>query len=528
MYKMKIITRGLSFILALFFSMLAAGSAETAENTALKATSKASPKAAPKEDPQYSGVLKIIEATGPKSPFGWPVEGIGEASVAQKPCIESLLRQHYNGRIEPWLAESWVIAPDKSSITFKIRKGVKFHDGTDFNAEAAKFNLEAMKAGKRAGTEDWKSIDVIDEYALKITFSKYTNLVLTRFAGGGGTMVSPTAFKTKGIEWARWNPVGTGPFQFVSFERDVRLKYKKFEEYWQKGKPYLDGVEYIYIKDPMTQSASMQAGEAHVLNTETGKMAADLKASGLNVITADTGTVVFIPDSNNPESPLSVKKVREAIEYAIDKEAIAKAKSYGFWVAAYQLPPPGTMAFMKNFKGRKYDPAKAKQLLSEAGYAKGFKIKIAPHFAIDRDIMVSIQNYLGKVGISVEIEVVDQGKYTDYRRKGYKNGFLCQPFGMYPNFLQTLSLYLEADALDFPTTKKPDGVDSSLKDALATVNPEFTRIEKVLKLVNDDITVIPIHTTGRASVQQKNVHNTGHLSLGLWTEWAPEQAWLSK
>ena len=136
----------------------------------------------------------------------------------------------------------------------------------------------------------------------------------------------------------------------------------------RKGKPYLDGVEYLYIKDLMTQAAAMQAGEAQVLNTETGKMAADLKAAGLNIITADTGTVVLIPDSVNADSPLSNKKVREAVEYAIDKEAIAKAKSYGFWGAAYQLPNVGTMAYIKNFQGRRYNVAKAKQLLKEAGY----------------------------------------------------------------------------------------------------------------------------------------------------------------
>ena len=111
------------------------------------------------------------------------MEGVGEASIANKPVLESLLRQHYDGRIEPWLAESWKIAPDKSSVTLTLRKGVKFHDGTDFNAEAVKFNLEAMKAGKRPGTEDWAVVDVVDNYTVKITLSKYTNVLLTRFCG---------------------------------------------------------------------------------------------------------------------------------------------------------------------------------------------------------------------------------------------------------------------------------------------------------------------------------------------------------
>ena len=533
MSKQKLTMRGFYIIMvfaaavSLFVAGFAAAAEKPAPKTATTAT-KALEKQAPKEQPQTGGVLKIIEETGPKTPFGWPVEGVGEASLANKPVVESLLRQYYDGRIEPWLAESWKIAPDKSSVTLTMRKGVKFHDGTDWNAEAAKFNLEAMKAGKRPGTEDWTSIDVVDDYTLKITLSKYTNILLTRFCGGGGGQVSPTAFKTKGIEWARWNPVGTGPFQFVSFERDVDAKYKKFDGYWQKGKPYLDGVEFVYIKDPMTQAAAMEAGEAHVLNADTGKKAADLRAAGLNVIAADAGTVVLIPDSTNADSPLANRKVREAVEYAIDKEAIVKAKSYGFWTAAYQLPNVGTMAYVKNFQGRRYNPDKAKQLLTEAGYPKGFKTRIIPHFAIDKDVMVSVQSYLSKVGITADIEIVDPGKYAEYRRKGWKNGFLCQPFGSYPNYLQTLDTYMSPDALDFPVMKKPAGLDALIKEALATINPEVPRIEKALKLIYDDVTVIPIHTTGRASIQQKNVRDTGHLTLGIWTEWTPERAWLKK
>jgi len=510
----------LGLVFSIMASMLILGLTEAAEISA--------PKAAPTLQPQYGGVLKIAEATGPTTPFGYPPDGVGEASVSGKPAIEPLLRQHYDGRIEPWLAADWKIASDKKSITFTLKKGIKFHDGTDFNAEAVKFNLEGVKAAGRPGTKDWSSIDVVDDYTLRVTLAQYSNIALTRFSGGGGAMISPTAFKTKGKAWANWNPVGTGPFQFVSFERDVTTKYKKFNDYWQKGKPYLDGVELLYIKDPMTQSAAMRAGEAHVLNTNNGKMMADLKAMGLGFITYADGTVVLIPDSTNADSPLSNKKVREAIEYAIDKEAIAKAKSYGFWVPAYQLPCPGTMAYIKNFQGRHYDPAKAKQLLTEAGYPNGFKTKIIPHFVIDRDIMVSIQAYLAKVGITVDLDFVDMGKYNDLRRKGWNNGFLCQPFGMYPNYLQTIQTYLETKALDFPTLKKPAEVDDMLNEALSTVDPEIPRVQKLIKLFSDEVTVIPISTTARGAFLQKNVHDTGYLSLGMWTEWTPDKAWMSK
>ena len=145
---------------------------------------------------------------------------------AATPSLENLMRLHVDGRFKPWLATALKVAPDMKSITLTLRKGVKFHDGTDFNAEAAKFNLDAFKGAKRSGTEAWTSVQVVDEYTVRINLSKYTNTMVDDLVGL--RMASPTAIKTKGIEWARWNPVGTGPFQFVSFERDVSTKYKKF------------------------------------------------------------------------------------------------------------------------------------------------------------------------------------------------------------------------------------------------------------------------------------------------------------
>jgi peptide/nickel transport system substrate-binding protein len=527
--------RGLSLKMVKFFSsfivmlsLICTGTSEGAEKAAPKPVAKTRPAAAAQQ--QYGGVLKLIEINGPKTPFGWPAETVGESVVASIPAIETLVRQYFDGRIEPMLATAWKIAPDRSSITFTLRKGVKFHDGTDFDAEAVKFSLESTRAAKLAGTDAWASIEVIDNYTVKVNLTEYQNTVLSRFASVTTSgIVSPTAFKTKGIEGVRWHPVGTGPFEFVAFERDVRTVFKKFPGYWQKGKPYLDGVEFLYIKDPMTQASAMQTGEAHILNAETGKMVADLRGAGLGIFANPAGVVCLVPDSSNVDSPLADKRVREAVELAIDKEAIAKAKGYGFWQAAHQLPPTGTMAHDRNFQGRKYNPQKAKQLLTQAGYSKGMKIKIYPQpWAIDRDVAIAIQGYLAKVGITAEVEFVDQGKFVEFRRRGWKNGFLLMAIGNRPNFLQLISEYFAPMSLDFPVLKKPAGEETLLQDALSTVDPEVPKIWKVLKLLYDDVTVIPVHFAVRASVFQRNVHDSGHLKLATWPFWTPEQAWLSK
>ena len=125
----------------------------------------------------------------------------------------------------------------------------------------------------------------------------------------------------------------------------------------------MDGTEIIYIVDETTQKAAMQTGEADMVSVNADKLAANLRDAGLAVERVLTQTAVLIPDSVNPDSPWSKQKVREAAEYAINREAMAKALSYGFWSATYQIPSPGLPAYNPNFTlGRKYDQGKGEAI----------------------------------------------------------------------------------------------------------------------------------------------------------------------
>ena len=131
-------------------------------------------------------------------------------------------------------------------ITLTLRRGVKFHDGTDFNAEAAKWNLDQAISTKQFGSVLIDSVDVVDPYTIRINLKQRDNTLLGMLGFSYiGMMISPTAFKTKGEDWVIANPVGTGPFRFASWQKDVKIAFRKFEGYWQKGKPYLDGIENI-------------------------------------------------------------------------------------------------------------------------------------------------------------------------------------------------------------------------------------------------------------------------------------------
>ena len=482
--------------------------------------------------PQYGGVLKIIDISEGAQALGASWEVLGIDTKLQKPVVETLLREDIKGNYHPGLATGWKIDTAKNTITLSLRKGIKFHDGTDFNAKTAKWVLDqSIKANVVKG---FLSVDVVDDYTIRINVDKYQNNFLNFLSSSyGGGMVSPTAFEKKGVEWARWNPVGTGPFKFVSYERGNKLTFTRWEGYWQKGRPYLDGIEYLFIRDPMTQQAAMRASgseKVQVLCVTSGEQAAMLKAQGFEVLTMPIGPVSLIPDSKNADSPLSKKKVREAVSYAINREAIVKARGFGFWSAANQIPSPDNLGYTKNLPLGPYDPKKAKQLLAEAGYPNGFKIKIIVMPAmVDRDAMVAVQRFLGEVGIEVELEFPDGGGYTAYRWKnGWHNAFLAQHTRMLATTNITYNFYWQEITGQWPSLKRAEGLLDKLGASLKTVTPEDAKMQELTRMMAEDIMIVPIYYIYEMYVVQPNVHDTGYCEWSASTVNTPEKTWLSK
>ncbi len=276
---------------------------------------------------QYGGVMRIIDVAEGAQPIGAPWDVRGVDSDLMKPAVESLIREDATGNYHPWLATGWKIDQAKRTITLPLRKGVKFHDGTDFNARAAKWCIDQAIEAKQV--KGFLSVDVVDDYTIRINVDSYQNNYLNLLAGASCNPVSPTAYEKKGREWAMWHPIGTSPFKFVAFERGSKVTYTRWEGYWQKGRPYLDGIEYLLIRDPMTQQAAMRTGgseRVQVLYSNSGEQAAMMRAQGFKIIAGPVGATSLIPDSNNPDSPLSKKKVREAVSYAMDRGAIVGAR----------------------------------------------------------------------------------------------------------------------------------------------------------------------------------------------------------
>ena len=389
---------------------------------------------------KYGGTLRFIQAGAPSSPIGAVWESpFGNAS--QQISFDTLLREMADGSLHPWLCDYEVNSdPANPSYTLKIKKGIKFHDGTDLDAKAVKWSIDMLKkSGLFASVGYFKEIEVIDDYTVYCPLTEWRNSNLPAMAKTQHWIVSPTAYEKNGIDWIRTHMVGTGPFVQTEYQRDVSLSGKRFDNYWVQGAPYLDAIQYLYVSDSLTQQALFKSGGAEIYDTNANaRVASELKALGYNIITQTAGAMVLLPDSGNASSPWSNLKVREAAEYAMDKEGVAKAFGYGYFRAATQAPSPEAPAYVPSITGRKFDPAKAKALLAEAGYPNGFKTKIIVQDTTDQNVTVAIQSNLKAAGIDAELQIVQAAALVGIQASGWENGALLIPFGFEGNVIPAM------------------------------------------------------------------------------------------
>lgn len=373
-----------------------------------------------KQAPKYGGVL-VINGQEAFS-LGFPPAMTGTTDGQQSSvCLETLFRFDEKGELVPLLATGWKADPKARTITITLRKGVKFHDGTDFNGKVCKWNLDKFKEGKRPELKNVAAVDVVDDYTVRLELSKFDNVILSQLAMDPGRMISQAAFEKNGQAWCEKNPVGTGPWQFVNWQREVVIKFKRYDSYWG-GKPYLDGVEWRKMGDPVADLMAYKSGVIHVMAAPEPKDAKALEKEGLcNIAVTPEGQVTALaPNSKDPKSPFTDIRVRQALAYAIDPKAVADAFGYGYWKVLNQWAPPGSFAYNPSVVGYPYNPKKAKELLAAAGYPNGFKTTI--HFynlqPINMDEMVVFQRQLKEVGIDASLDGVQRPRFSEMASLG--------------------------------------------------------------------------------------------------------------
>ena len=451
----------------------------------------------------YGGTFVQSLTVGPATPLGYPPEGAPDATSLARHSLEALLSVDRSGTLHPILATSWDVDIAALTMTFQIRQGVKFHDGADLDAHDVVLCFQAYIDLEKA--PEWESVTALDDYTVQVKVVRYTNITLT---GMGGFLVwNPDNVDTQGLDWVRANPIGTGPFKFVEYERDSRLVFERNENYWDPELPYLDGLEFIVIADETVRKLAFQRGDLHLLRA-AGIDAQELEAEGYFVNVQTGGTLVLIPDSANADSPFSDIRVREAVSYAIDREALVEGLGFGFTNPAYSLFPGWVYGKIDNVKINKYDPEKARQLLTDAGYPNGFSITIHTFTRIvPREYINAIASMLGEVGIDVTPDFPEAGKYTEYRFNGWSNGMMAHGYAAFDNANSLWSFYFTSTA--FPSFERPQALLDAIDASLAA--PEFSpeAFETTLRIIDEDTTVIPYIEEVVLTFYQSGVHDPG-------------------
>jgi peptide/nickel transport system substrate-binding protein len=484
--------------------------------------------------PQYGGTLRICNLAADGISIGYPPKLLRtQSNRIAGAAVETLLRTDTSGKPVPWLATGYKEDAQAKTITLRVRTGVKFHDGTDFNAEAVKWNLDQCWAEKNPGTEKFKTVDVVNDSTVRITLNEWDSTVVSNLTQTIGLIVSPTSSKKNGEQWAQSHPVGTGPFEFVSWEKDVRVVFKKFPGYWQKGKPYLDRIEFIIITDTVTQEMSLRAKELDLRLTLRTKGVPEFEKEGFVVLRTKPGSGAYglVPDSGNPKSPWADVRVRRAAAHAIDRETIAKTIFFGLYEASNQYGDKGHWGYNPKVIGYPYNPDKARKLLAEAGYPNGFKTKITMISDPEENKgWMAAVNYLKDVGIDAQVELVQQTKLLQITQGGKWEGLHPNSISPNPDVVVPLSTRYGGVGA-FTMMLAPDDYRAAIQKAVTA--PDFkTKVkwtQEAQRLMIDKYALqIILYSPGDFAISVPKVHGHGFSvtpNSGIWT---PEDAWIQR
>lgn len=428
--------------------------------------------------------------------------------------------------IVPALAESWTVSPDGTQYTFKLRPGVKFHDGTPFDAAAVKFNFDRFwdksspdyypkTASFVAAYAKWiKAVDVLDPMTVRITLTapNYEWLRQGLQSYGQPLMISPAAVKKYGNDGIALHPIGTGPFIFVSRTQGVRTVIKRNPDYWGH-KALLDRVVFRPLLDPATRVNALQSGEVQMISTPPWDDIANLQKAGFVLSTSDNAPDFNFIYLNMHAKPFQDARVRQAVNMAIDRVGIARDIYHGTGRAEYGMLSPGTYAYDPNFKSYPYDPAGAKKLLAEAGYPNGFSTVFdLPQYGTGELVETWVQRDLQKIGIKVQLRKFEWVTYLGLWAKGMADDVGMDEIGWGMSTPAWVGLVTEC------ANAGPNGqnsgyycnpkVDALLNQALMTKDQSKARdlYQQANRLLMNDAAYVPVVDDLQPTMLSPKVH----------------------
>jgi peptide/nickel transport system substrate-binding protein len=328
-----------------------------------------------------------------------------------------------NLNLVPDLAESWT-TPDPKTYVFKLRPNIKFHDGTACDAAAIKKNFDwildpANASARRPEITDIEQVLVDDPLTLRISLNGPFAPFLSIISDRAGYIVSPTARDKFGKDYPR-NPVGTGPFQFVEWVKDDHATFKRFDGYFEPNAPLLDQIIYRPIPDLSVALTELKTGNVDFLYSIDPKDVPDIKSTPNLAYLEGPGVGYQGLWVNTVKGPLANKALRQAVNLAVDREALLAAAYFGVGQIAQGPIPPSSWAYDASAPTVKRDLAAAKQRLAEGGQPGGFKmvLKAQSGSPLQEKISQLVQAQLADAGIQVEIQTVEFGALLKVGEQG--------------------------------------------------------------------------------------------------------------
>ena len=477
--------------------------------------------------------------------------------IAQRPVMaiyDTLIVMTEDFKFHPGLAQSWQAAPDGKSYTFKLKPGVKFHDGTPFNAAAIKATLDyTTRADARATFSVslrgvYESTEIVDDLTARIILKEPFAPLLDGLSEGYHGMISPAALQKFGKDYDR-NPVGTGPFVFQEWVANDHVTVRKNPDYnWgssaygHQGPPYLDKITFKMIPEASTRLATLETGEVHMIEEPSLQDLGQLERDKKFQITKNSypGTPAMFR-INVERPPTDELAVRQAMLYAIDQDSMGKAIFHGVWPPSRNVLVPGTFAYDESIeKIYRYDPAKAKDLLEQAGWkagADGIRQKDGKPLKMSVVIITGLfpqdsvaqltQAQFREVGIDLSIKSVARPAWADSLTKGDDNLMIgwrgsSDPDSLRPQFhSSTIGGQINSVRIRDPK------LDAMLEQGYRAIDEaERTRIYKeVQQYVMQNGLVIPVAMRINTVVAQPKVRGL-HVDLRAYPRYY--DVWLTK
>jgi ABC-type transport system substrate-binding protein len=456
---------------------------------------------------------------------------------------ENLVTRDYDGVIQPGLAESWDVSDDGLTYTFTLREGVKFHSGKDFTSEDVKYTFERWQGNESSPTaytiDPIDTVDASDPLTVVFNLGEPYNIFLDQLSGAWAVMLNQEAVEEAGDNYGVSVVDGTGPFRFVSWDRNQRIVLERFDEYaWgapifdNAGPAHLDGVEIRVIPEAATRMAEFQAGNVHIVQNVPAADVARLEGDpDVSIVQYDQLQTTYL-GINMAKSPTDDVNVRQAMNYAINKDEIVEGAFFGLGTPARTHLHPNTPNFWEESLdiAPMFDPDRARELLEEAGWVEGndgirekdgVQLEM-PFWVINNTETVLqaqiIEQQLEQVGIRMDTIQYEESAWFEAARSGEQVAFTI---GVFYENADNLYFYFHSRQMPAPNRFSMDDpeVDQWLDDSRS--NPDQEAVDEAYvnaqrRLIEEAPTVPLVHLLGTLG-QANNVEGVRvHASRWLY------------